>query len=357
MIDVKRYFLDEFLNQEIDEIFKKNWVYACLTEDIKSKNDYRTLEFKNLSIFIYNTGNGIKAFKNICPHRFNKIFTSVHGNGPIVCKFHSWSFDSDGKNKNPEIRKLDQKTQSCLSLDHYQVSIVGKFIFINLHEDAPPLEKYLGNYYEKLIQISENLGTEIYHEQNLHNTNWKLIVENVIDKSHCKSLHRNTLVNIGLCVKKDEEEFFDIYASSIRLYKIDSYKNEKTKMIINKYLPRNISNDYYEHIYIFPNLTIGIFEGLNFTIGNILPIKVDKTVYELKYYFSEIKSNNPISYEILENMKSEVIRFGNQVFQEDKEILEVVQKSIHLATHNGYLISNESRLRHFYDLYNEKFGL
>ncbi len=357
MININRYFIDDFFEEEIEMIFKKKWIYVCLTDEIVSKNDYKTVDLKNLSIFIYNTGDGIKAFKNLCPHRFNKIFCSKYGNGPMVCKFHSWAFDINGKNKNPEIQKLDIETQNCLSLEQYKVSIVGKFVFVKLNDDNSSIQEYLGDYYDKLIYVSENLGQRIYSEDNVHSVNWKLLVENVIDKSHCKSLHRNTLVNIGLCIKKDEDEFFQKNGSSIKLYKVDSKKDEKSRKILNKYLTRNISNDYYEHVYIYPNLTVGIFEGLNFTIGSINPQKVDESTYELQYYYSKINSDNLIVSELLENMKEEVIRFGNQVFKEDKEILEVVQKSINQATHNGYLISDENRLRHFYELYNETIGL
>lgn len=353
MIDVKRYYDASFLKNEMNQVFKKSWIFGCLTDELVQKNDYKLVEFETFSLFIYNTGNGIKAFKNLCPHRFNKIFIETKGNGPLVCRFHSWAFDKDGKNLNPEVKGLDSETQSCLSLEQYKVAIVGKFVFVNFNNNDLSIEEYLGKYYEKLVQISNCLGAEIYQEDNMHKVNWKLIVENVIDKSHCKSLHMKTLVNIGLCIKRNEDEFFDTYASSIRLYKAESYNNEKSKKIINTYLPRDISNDFYEHIYIYPNLTIGIFEGLNYTIGNIIPLKVDESIYSLKYFFSKINSNNSISLEILENMKDEVIRFGNQVFNEDKEILEVVQKSIHMASHNGYLISNENRLRHFYDLYNK----
>jgi phenylpropionate dioxygenase-like ring-hydroxylating dioxygenase large terminal subunit len=38
----------------------------------------------------------IRAFANICSHRFNRIQTEPRGNRPLMCAYHGWNFDESG---------------------------------------------------------------------------------------------------------------------------------------------------------------------------------------------------------------------------------------------------------------------
>ena len=104
--------------------------------------------------------------------------------------------------------------------------------------------------------------------------------------------------------------------------KQDYAKREK---FLNKYIPRKLKTDLYKHAFIYPNLTVAIFEGLNITIGNIMPLSAKTTNYKLLFYQAALDDKISISktsQNILDEMAKDTINFGTMVFEEDKVILE-----------------------------------
>ena len=54
-------------------ILKKTWILACHINEIKNKNDYKTLDYFGLPVIIYNINNDYFSYVNVCPHRGSKI--------------------------------------------------------------------------------------------------------------------------------------------------------------------------------------------------------------------------------------------------------------------------------------------
>jgi nitrite reductase/ring-hydroxylating ferredoxin subunit len=352
LIQPKYYFDEGHFYNELDLIFKENWLFACLTSDIPEKYDYYLIEFGKHSIIIYNNGEETVALQNVCSHRFNRIFTEMKGNSPIVCPFHSWGFDGFGKFRNKKIANTIELCQK-LSLKRYRVEIVGKFIFF--HFKTKPrqtlIEQLAGIEFE-LLSVSDILDKKIHEELNNHNVNWKFICENVIDKTHCTSLHKETLVKIGYCLEPND--LIEVYGNNSLVITSPVLNKERIKRdnLINRILPRRIENNLYKHILIFPNLTLGIYDGLNIAIGSILPKRANESVYKLDYYLAEVFSNSDVTNNFLKVLTDDVISFGSKIFEEDKVILENVQKGVQEADNLGYVYDNEIRIKNFFNAYN-----
>ncbi|MFM7014755.1 MAG: aromatic ring-hydroxylating oxygenase subunit alpha [Bacteroidota bacterium] len=353
LIEPYNYYDDNHFALEIEKIFKEKWLFSCLLYEVQNKNDYFVLDIGINSVIIYNNGKEILAFQNLCPHRFNRIFINNKGNSVLKCQFHSWSFDKCGVIKNKNIAETDELRKKY-SLKQYPIEIIGQFIFFNFNE-KPILtfKEQIQGIEEDLLIISGILSSKIHEENNIHKVNWKFICENVVDKTHCLSLHKDTLVKIGYCIEMEEDLFQDENSSKITLPPVINEARIKRDRFLNKYLPRKLQNNNYQHLLHFPNLTIGIYEGLNITIGNILPLKSSKTNYRLIYYNSKIEKLNDTSINLLNAMSDEVVNFGSKVFDEDKVILEQVQKGVREANHSGYVYDNELRIKWFYEVYNK----
>lgn len=344
------YHNQEVFECEIESVFKSNWLFGCMVDDIPNRNDYFVLEIHKYSIIFYNNGKEINAFKNVCPHRFNRIFTQKKGNGKLFCKFHSWSFDGSGKVRNNNV-KGDELIQKH-SLNRYAVEVIGKFVFFNF--DLSPkqsIQNQYGEFIDELELVSSIINKKIHEDNIKHDVNWKIICENIIEISHCQSLHQDSLVKIGYCTKP-VEEFKRVGNNSFMMIPpIDSKEREKRDKFLNKNLPRFIENNKYKHTLFFPNFTIGMYEGLNITIGLIIPINSKKSIYRLLYYNSKINSNSAISNNLLESMEEDTIKFGTQVFNEDKEIIEQVQKGVEEASHSGMVYESDKRVLWFMESY------
>ena len=73
--------------------------------EFEKKGDYKTINFFEKSIAIYNFKEKISAFTNECAHRGCKIFNKNKGNSPFVCPYHAWSYDCSGRVKNIPLEK------------------------------------------------------------------------------------------------------------------------------------------------------------------------------------------------------------------------------------------------------------
>ena len=207
------YTNKDYFEKEINTIFENNWQFACLKCELEEKFSYFVVEYASASYFITNTGkNGLKAFKNVCSHRANKIFVDDFGKRPIMCLYHNWTYNSVGEPINAFSKEFYEKPEAAdLFLDQYNVQIVGEFIFVNLSNSAITIQQQLGIFYDKLIEISEALGKRISYDTNLHKSNWKLLVENVLECYHCLPIHKNSLFErLGIGDKPYENfDFFN----------------------------------------------------------------------------------------------------------------------------------------------------
>ncbi|MBC7476284.1 MAG: aromatic ring-hydroxylating dioxygenase subunit alpha [Candidatus Sericytochromatia bacterium] len=72
------------------------WFILCESKDVKKKP--KSFKILNKQIVVYRTENKeAVAFIDKCPHRNIQISEGQVCNGRLVCPFHGWEFDKDGK--------------------------------------------------------------------------------------------------------------------------------------------------------------------------------------------------------------------------------------------------------------------
>ena len=61
-------------------------------------------------------GEQVRAFENVCAHRSFPLRTADKGNGPVVCGFHHWQYDGQGRAIGiPQCQELFGTTPQALS--------------------------------------------------------------------------------------------------------------------------------------------------------------------------------------------------------------------------------------------------
>jgi phenylpropionate dioxygenase-like ring-hydroxylating dioxygenase large terminal subunit len=346
LIPPSHYYQPDVFDTELALIYQKEWLFGCMKDDLPNENDYFVLEIAKFSVIFYNNGQNIVALQNVCPHRFNRIVLDKKGNAPLVCKFHSWAFDGCGKIQSNRIKSPEAIAQ--YSLKQYPTEEVGEFVFFSFNTNIQhSLKEQYGPLIDDIALTSSVLGKRIHEDNIPHEVNWKIICENIIEVSHCQSLHQDSLVKIGYCQKPVEEFGQELNNSYMIVPPVEDKAREKRDKFLAKNLPRAIQNNKYKHILYFPNFTIGIYEGLNITIGAIIPIGPTKSVYRLLYYTAKIDSEKGLSQSILDSMTEDTIAFGTQVFNEDKVIIEQIQKGVQEIDHSGMVYDSDKRVLWF----------
>ncbi|MEN9522335.1 MAG: hypothetical protein RL065_712 [Bacteroidota bacterium] len=351
------YCNKKIFEDEIDLIFKADWIFAGLTTQLQNHLDFLTLEIGNHPIVVQNKHGEIKAFQNICTHRFNKILSTPQGNAPLTCGYHNWSFNDDGFPQNAFNSKEFNFTESdkdCLKLKRYNLSIVGKFIFINLSESTKTISEHLGHWQSELESISNNIGNEYYNGFLPHNCNWKLMVENVLECYHCSSVHNTTLYGkFGIGHKRIEDIEYINSHSKCHFPKKENFNADidpKQLKLLAFLDERGMKHESFYHFYIYPNLFLSSTEGKSFYIGQLLPI--DESHSNLKIHFYEPFLESSKNKAIRSIIGEEVVTKSIEILNEDKLILEQVQKNmVVMKSTIPFLSKEEERIENFHSAY------
>jgi len=354
LIHPKFYFGNGSKELEFEKIFSNNWFFAAMLSDFSENNSFITLNIFDYPIVIQNFKGELKAFQNICPHRFNKIQTAPKGVGFFICGYHNWSFDKNGNIKTvPKKNTFDfiSNDFNCLKVKSLKLEIVGQFIFVSLNEKVEPIEEYLGNFYKKLLEISAYLDYNFYFDDDLQNINWKLIVENVVEAYHCPAIHQNTLYSMGFCkISEVNNEYHN--GHSVADYPKSENSDNKNNFL--KYLDNiKFKHNSFRHYFVFPNLLISSTEGTSIYVGNILPATSEKSILRKRFYSPKFKDGflpkDTIHKAFLEIVKTSI----NQILAEDKVVLEQIQTNIPFVDQTYFLGKEESRINEFHKKYLE----
>ena len=91
------YTSDEFLNYEIENVFKKDWFCAGRSDSLKNAGDYFTLELAGQPIMVLRDNEKkIRAQSNVCRHRMSTLLEGSGNTKSIVCPYHAWTYGLNG---------------------------------------------------------------------------------------------------------------------------------------------------------------------------------------------------------------------------------------------------------------------
>jgi phenylpropionate dioxygenase-like ring-hydroxylating dioxygenase large terminal subunit len=180
----------------METIFRKNWVLVGRVEDVANAGDYITPEVGGAPLIVVrDRGGKLRAFANSCRHRGAKLLEGQgHCKAHIVCPYHSWSFDLEGRLAGaPGMKGVQGFDQTQQGLFPVRVDSWAGFLFVNLDPDAPALLPYLGDVAGLLesYDFGDMVGT--YRKTFRVAANWKLIVENGMEDYHTGTVHRGSI--------------------------------------------------------------------------------------------------------------------------------------------------------------------
>ena len=109
-----------------------NWTFLGLASDVAADNDWFRASLASRSVFVQRFGEQVRAFENVCAHRSFPLRTADKGNGPVVCGFHHWQYDREGRAVDiPQCQELFGTTPQALGarLKEVETALCGDFIF------------------------------------------------------------------------------------------------------------------------------------------------------------------------------------------------------------------------------------
>ncbi len=217
-MDPSRYTSREFAQAELDHMWTKVWQMACREEEIPEPGDHIVYDIGEWSFIVVRTAEDeFRAYYNACLHRGTQLRPSnSQGNVPqFRCPFHGFTWNLDGTLKEiPCDWDFPHIDKDNFDLPQVRLGRWGGFVFINMDDDAEPLEDYLG-------VLPDHFTTwpleDRFMSANVRRTlpcNWKVAQEAFIESFHVVETHSQALPMTG-----DANTQYDIWGDNIsRLY-------------------------------------------------------------------------------------------------------------------------------------------
>lgn len=190
----------DIFDLEMRHIFEGGWIFLGLESQAPAAHDYFTVNIGRVPTLVIRGGDGVlRGFVNSCPHKGARIAHAACGHArQFICPYHSWSFDSAGRNKAIKWKQgggytpaFDQDSHDLAPLPAF--GVYQGFVFGSVSADVPSLLDHLGETTKLLDLVAEQgeEGVELIPGgvTFTYEANWKLQLENCSDNYHFTSAH------------------------------------------------------------------------------------------------------------------------------------------------------------------------
>jgi phenylpropionate dioxygenase-like ring-hydroxylating dioxygenase large terminal subunit len=174
---------------EIERILRPSWQVACHVNSIPRAGDYTAFDLGPDSVVVLRDKEGqIRAFHNVCRHRGARLLDGDgHCSGLIVCPYHGWSYQTDGRLTGVPLRdSFPGLDRDAHGLKPVHVEIMLGLVFVCLADvpPAPPSQVWAGlldelsPYRMEEMQPLGPIGEEHWE------VDWKIAMDNYLESYH-----------------------------------------------------------------------------------------------------------------------------------------------------------------------------
>ena len=189
-----KYYTDpEVFKLETNGLLARTWQFAGHASQLKETGDYFTFDMAGESLFCIKGRDGeIRTFYNVCQHRAHQLVSGQGQTRVVVCPYHAWTYELTGELRaGPNIKAVEGFDKSSICLTSVRTEVFLGFIFVNLDNDAKPMDEWFPNVRTELESYIPQWDTLAPLEwvEIPENCNWKVSVENYSECYHCTLNH------------------------------------------------------------------------------------------------------------------------------------------------------------------------
>jgi len=180
---------------EVREIFEKSWLCVGRDEYVPEPGDYFTIDLMDEPIIIVRGTDGVvRALNASCRHRYMPVAQGKGNAKRFVCPYHTWTYATDGRLIGaPHMEGSDAFDKTKCNLPQYRLEAWQGFLFVNLDDDAAPLQVMMSSMDAASVNYRIDDQTEVFHYEMTWDGNWKLSAENSMEYYHHIGLHSGTV--------------------------------------------------------------------------------------------------------------------------------------------------------------------
>ena len=349
------YFDPGVFEREQRQVFQRTWQFVGFAGALSHSQDFVTRDVGGVPVVVQNVDGVLRAFRNVCSHRFNRILTAASGCGPLRCGYHGWTYDGAGRPtgipRRPRFDDLSETKLTALALESWRVETCGAAVFVCRDQAAPPLRAYLGSVFDLVEAMTRACGPQIDENVMVIRANWKVLVENTLESYHVGFVHPTTFDRLAL-----QEGAFTWHAPhSTWTTDIGEAVARRMGSVDAAFAARTWRTPGYLHQFVFPGLTLATTKGVSFSIQSFEPIDASHTRFTSTVFQAAVDGDEPPSPAMLA-VNDAVKIFNRSVFAEDRDVCQQVQLGVVHADKPGILSDEELRVHAFQQAYARCMG-
>jgi choline monooxygenase len=329
------------LELEQEAIFKQIWHYVGLTQNVAQPGQYFTCRISNVPVVVVrDLKSELRAFVNVCPHRFAEVARGAGRTHVLRCPYHVWTFGLDGSLQGvPRCDREPDFDKSSLRLVPAEVESWGPLIFVNLSPNASPLQSYLGVTPDHVVASTGIAFDKLKFHKRTEFTiaaNWKVVAENFVECYHCPSTHPefSRLVDVDPAKYLVNNVGYTLNIQAPLLKSDQAQQPYNTQGVVKE----------CRFTLLWPNCTFSVMPGQdNLIVYSFIPINPHQTYGTFDYFFGE---------DVDDKFVQEFVIFSDRVGIEDVESITSVQRGLQsgVIPHGRLLLDSEHSVQYFQKL-------
>ena len=189
------YTSTEFVRQEEEHVFAREWVCAGRSDALNEPGDYVTMEVAGEPVIVLRDHDRhLRALSNVCRHRMSVMLTGSGNTRRIMCPYHAWTYDLGGAlHAAPGMSRNPSFCKETIRLPELRCAEWQGWIMVTLNPDASPLSERLAPLESLVGYLRMENYVETFRERLYWNTNWKVLAENFMESYHLPACHSGTI--------------------------------------------------------------------------------------------------------------------------------------------------------------------
>lgn len=341
------------------------WTLLGLTTDIPRDQDWLRTTVGGRSVFVQRFGEELRAFENVCMHRYYPLRTGDRGNGVVRCGFHHWQYNAEGLAVGiPKCKEMFGVTPRELDarLTPLEVATCGALIFGRFPGEAggDSLERWLGDAFP----ILEAVCTPPRAPRLIHTpirANWKLPYHISLDDYHIVAVHADTFGKDGY-LPADVPRYYRLGAHSAYFYGGD--EDGVTRMADE--CRRGVYRPpAYRIFQLFPNLLVLHVQAgpvWYVIIQQYVPVAPDRCLSRAWFFPLAFTPEDRTPFHALfRRVAAPFVRLAfplymRKIFREDNVVCEALQEVAGQIPGDPVLSRHETRIGWFEEAYAAMMG-
>ncbi len=346
LIEPEAYFDPGWYQKEQSHVLKPAWWAVATLDDFPREGDFLTFDHVDGPVILWKKGGEIRAFRNVCAHRFAKLTGKARGHCDCLsCDYHGWEYDEAGTTKRiPDAASFRPLEKGRLGLTALRVAVVGCIVFLSFDDHGMPIREWLGDEWQRITDRFGSRARTLWRADIDVPVNWKLVVENNIESYHIGSVHRETLGSFpveSLC----EHQFTDLCSRFTGPGLGSTWA--ACRLAVARQIRASIDASY-SHSLVYPAFTwlcVDVVSGFQ----SIVPTGPTSCRMSVRFGAIQAETVSPVMDLAARVCVAGELKFWKRVIHEDLALLPQVQAGIESPRRpgSGLISRREERIVHF----------